>query len=897
MGEPPAPPPAAPPPRPKPRFDPASIDWERWIGVQGAAVVGGVVLALAGLLFFRYSIEHGLISPALRVALGAVVGLLCIAAPNERWRSRYTDAANALAGAGIAILYGCVWAAHVRYDLIGFVPAFLLMTAVTGVACFVSVRHDSLVVALLGLAGGFATPFLLAAGAERPIALFGYLLVLDTALLAIAQRRGWPLLALASLLGTALHQAWWLGFHTTPASPLALVILGLFALLFVFATSSRDVEDTDAWGITRAGSVLVPFGFGIFLASDVRLSPSLPSLAALLALLSAAAAWIGRAQRRPWLPLAAAAGDVAALAVWVFTRPLATHSAWELTLVAVALALVFHLFLEWAHREGTEGMAHAAGMAACGLSGVLVLAALRYESGTLWPWLFGWLALAALLQRNEALSGTPHLAAIAACEIALGLFLVDSTHPSFPDPSIYLVVLVGVAGGFQIATMLRAASPARRGSERAAALIALLLLGVLLLNVSLFDSSARSLRATLPFLGSTLLLGVLAAIAATRMASGSWYLAAVVTTALLHGVWILVASGDRSNLGTALALQAASVVVFTGWPLLTRRFHDVVPAWWAAALAGPFWFLQLRELYTQRFGDAWIGVLPLALGLVALGAAWRARGLWPAEDPMRKSALAWLGAVALGFLTVTIPLQLDHEWLAIGWALEAFAVAALWRRLDHPGLKYFALALVAVVTARLATHDALHAAYPLPSPRIVNWLLYTYLVPAAAFLGVATRLAPLEVGRLTPRERESLYPRNLPIGAAGAGLAAIVVTFLWINLAIAEWYTVGPELRLAAERLPARDLTTSIAWALYALALLAVGVARGIKGLRGLSLAFLLLAIGKVFLHDLGALRDLYRVVSLVGLAASLILVSLAYQRFVFGVKSRAEMPPPSSDG
>jgi uncharacterized membrane protein len=42
------------------------------------------------------------------------------------------------------------------------------------------------------------------------------------------------------------------------------------------------------------------------------------------------------------------------------------------------------------------------------------------------------------------------------------------------------------------------------------------------------------------------------------------------------------------------------------------------------------------------------------------------------------------------------------------------------------------------------------------------------------------------------------------------------------------------------------------------------------------------LTIGKVFLYDLGQLRDLYRVASLVGLAVSLILVSLAYQRFVF---------------
>ena len=51
---------------------------------------------------------------------------------------------------------------------------------------------------------------------------------------------------------------------------------------------------------------------------------------------------------------------------------------------------------------------------------------------------------------------------------------------------------------------------------------------------------------------------------------------------------------------------------------------------------------------------------------------------------------------------------------------------------------------------------------------------------------------------------------------------------------------------------------------------------------QGTPLCCLLVTIGKVFLYDLGALQDLYRVGSLVGLAVSLILVSLLYQRFVF---------------
>ena len=64
---PPLTPSSAPPPPPPTGGDAATppsgesrgptIDWERWIGVRGAAVLGGIVLALAGILFVRYSIE------------------------------------------------------------------------------------------------------------------------------------------------------------------------------------------------------------------------------------------------------------------------------------------------------------------------------------------------------------------------------------------------------------------------------------------------------------------------------------------------------------------------------------------------------------------------------------------------------------------------------------------------------------------------------------------------------------------------------------------------------------------------------------------------------------------------------------------------------------------------
>jgi uncharacterized membrane protein len=92
--------------------------------------------------------------------------------------------------------------------------------------------------------------------------------------------------------------------------------------------------------------------------------------------------------------------------------------------------------------------------------------------------------------------------------------------------------------------------------------------------------------------------------------------------------------------------------------------------------------------------------------------------------------------------------------------------------------------------------------------------------------------------------------------------------FVWLYLTIADWFATGDVLRLDFERLPARDLATSIAWALYALLLLllGLGVRRRSVSLRWVSLGVMMVTIAKVFPYDLGELQDLYRVASLLGL-------------------------------
>src|SRR6202042_1794938 len=102
--------------------------------------------------------------------------------------------------------------------------------------------------------------------------------------------------------------------------------------------------------------------------------------------------------------------------------------------------------------------------------------------------------------------------------------------------------------------------------------------------------------------------------------------------------------------------------------------------------------------------------------------------------------------------SLAIPLQLENEWVTVGWALEGVALLALWRRLDHAGLEYTALAHLGVVTCRLVGNPWLLEYHPRSDVPVLNWLAYTYWLPTAALLGSFYLLRDLEVSRRRPWE-------------------------------------------------------------------------------------------------------------------------------------------------
>jgi uncharacterized membrane protein len=863
-----------------------SIQWEQWIGVRGAAALGASILVLAGIYFFEYSIEHGLITPAMRMVAGTLVGLGCVLASELRLRRTHEVLANWLAGAGVGILYVAFWAGHALYQLYPTWAAFGLLVAVTGACVTLAVKRDASAIAVLGLLGGFATPLALSTGSDRPIPLFGYLLLLDGAMLWVAHRRRWAWMALICLLATAAYQyAWLLVRLDEPRLVLGVLVVAVFAVLFAALPRSaeRDAEGREAlvWKLTRSAGVILPLLITVPLALRQDLGDTYWATAAQLVLLSAAAAWVGLRHRSAVLPTGAALVAAGALLGWAVAHPPETSLAvWKLVGLALALAAVHHAFAEVARRrDAGRTAAIPAVVTNLAFLTVAALAAPTVAAAGPWPWLLLWAGLVASTARlASAGADLPKLQLASAALAALGLGVTFATQvgrEGQPSAGLFLGLAVAAAVAMQLGGLLPRPEALRRHGDHAGALFALLLAPVLALAHDAYALPGWAL------IGGTLLLAVLALLAAARRASSGWMIGALLATALAHGVWVARRAAGPFH-GLELVGLGVAVLLFALFPVLSpRALRERAGAWRTAAFAGPVYLLPLRHVWLDVLGPSAVGVLPLALAAVSIGAAWASRARGPEAVGARRAALVWLTASAAGFVTLAIPLQLDKEWITIGWALEALALTVLWRRLDHAGLKYLAFALAAAVCVRLLANPYVLGYYPRAELRLLNWLTYTYLVPAAALVGMWAALRTVEVERRRPFER-SVFPARHAVLANVAAAGAIGVVFVWLNLTIFDWFATGPELTIPLERLPARDLTLSIAWALYALCLLGLGMWRRSTALRAVSLALILVTSGKVFLYDLAHLSDLYRVASLAGLAISLIVISLAYQRFVF---------------
>lgn len=830
------------------------------MGVKLFAWIGGLVLFLGLAFFVKYSFENNLVSPEIRVAIGYVIGAGLLVGGLVMARKSYAVLGQTLCATGVLVLYANIFASHAFYHFLGVIPAFGLMVLVTAAAFLLAVRLNGQVVAILGLLGGFLTPVLLSTGTDNPRGLFCYLALLDAGLIAVVNRKRWNYQLVLAALGTVVMQfAWADRFFMVEKVYTAMYVFLGFELLFLIAFRLCDRENK--WiNAAAIGMAFVPLVFALNLLDyhELGQKPWLIFTFILAADLGLLALVLLRC-RLATVHLAAGGAVFFVLAVWTgkFLTPALLNWALGFYFVFAVLHGAFPVVLQRVRPDATPVWWGQLFPPIALLLVMLPVLKLPELSWLVWVCVLGLDALVFGLAFVTA-SVVAIVAALVLTLVVIGAWVLHVPVVIFDLPAMLFVVggfaLVFFGLGIFVVRRLAGRLPSANLDVRAqipsmSAILPFLLLVMVVLRVPIADPSPVF---GLAFLLVVLLLGV------TRWTGvGALTMVGLLSSAALEYAWHSTRFKPE-NATVVLPWYLAFTAAFTVFPFLFRRqLQAQTTPWAAAALAGPVHFNLVYQLVKATWPNPVMGLLPAAFALPPLiGLIVLLRG------ERKLSHLAWFGGATLFFVTLIFPVQFERQWITIGWALEGAALLWLWHRVPHSGLRLVGVGLLCVAFARLGLNPAVLGYHPRSTTAIWNWYLYAYGITAAC----------LFAGARLHRERAALL----------ATLGTVLAFFL-LNIEIADYFTPTGQRALTFEFSGnfTRDMTYSIAWALFALALLIAGIVKKLRAARYASLALLGVTLLKLFFHDLRQLGQLQRIGAFVGVAVILLVSSFLYQRFV----------------
>jgi uncharacterized membrane protein len=845
------------------------IDWETILGVKLFAWIGGFILFLGIVFLVKYSFENNLITPAMRVAIGTVLGLALIVIGWLTATRRYRVSGQSLCATGVLVLYGNIFAAHVFYHLIELVPAFVSMAIVTGAAFYLAVRMNAQVIVILGLLGGFLTPVLLSTGVDNPTALFGYIAVLNVGIAAVALRKRWDYLIMLAAAGTALMEFGWAArfFDYPKANTSVAIFLGFEVQFLAFFAFQRRTVPAENWTLRAAvtmGFTALAWAFCLLTYRDLGHRPGFLFTFAFAAEAGLLLIPILFSKATPLAPIGGFALFVF-LASWTGNYLNDALLWWGLGGYVVFGIMHAGLAL---YPKSAAPISKPADVAWQSYLPLLPLALIclcvwkNQTSSAVWACVLvlDLIAVGVAFVRRSLLA-----IAIALVVTIVAAVLWLLTAPAEMDIRGFLIVAAG-SGTFFFSAALFAArklfpdsANARRNIPALAASMPFLLLLMAIAKLPIANPT--------PFFITAFFLAVLL-LALGVLSRTSWIaLIALVFTWAVESEWqgLHFTSGYGA---LALGWQLAFFLIFLGYPFFSAEEGKSLP-WAVGALSGPLHFSLIFDVIRTTFPDLHNGFAPAAFALpYVIGTAFlvKKKKVEPASGDAR---LAWQGGVALFFVSLIFPIQFDREWITVGWALEGFALLWLFRIVPHRGLRYVGAGLLCLAFVRLALNPAVLEYHQRTATPIWNWYLYGYGIPILCLFGGAW---------LFRAPRETSFERTTPALLYSLGA---ILSFLLLNIEIADYFSIGPTLTFSFSGNFARDMSYSIAWALFAFALLLIGMRQKTRWVRYAGIALLAVTLVKLLLHDLGNLGQLYRIGAFIGVAIILIVASFVYQRFL----------------
>jgi uncharacterized membrane protein len=350
-------------------------------------------------------------------------------------------------------------------------------------------------------------------------------------------------------------------------------------------------------------------------------------------------------------------------------------------------------------------------------------------------------------------------------------------------------------------------------------------------------------------------------------------------TILLYAGWYGAYYTDAQR-GLTVLFAALFAAIFAAIPIVAR--HDrstrfggfsvtltLLPLLNAAAF-----FLALYNMYQQET----VTLTWYALGLAAiyLGISNGVTRRFPGKDTKFISLLHV--SIAIAFLTIAIPLKLNAEWITIGWLIESAALLWMSIQVKADFLRYLAAAALTLGIFRLLVVDRFQT-----ETLVWNMRFATYAI-AIAVLG-----AIVKFGKQYASENEMSLLQLAQVTLNVLALFALTLEARdYFYRQLQASYRAGLGLAFYEHNQFAHYFSYSAIWLIYGAALMAIGFWKRSAFVRWQSLVLIAVTIVKVFLYDVAALQQGYRVLSFVALGAVLLAISFIYQRDWLKLSSRS---------
>ncbi len=193
---------------------------EERLGLTWLTRAGAATFLLGALFFFKYASDNAWIGPFGRVAIGAATGAALLAIAEVLHGRAQRRFVHTLIGLGLSVLIASVWASATLYELVPIPAAFAADTVLLLLGAGLALRHRGEAILILSLVAGFLNPVVLSTGQDRPLVLFGYLLLMTSVVHAIAARLGFRVAPWLAIAGhTALFWGWYARHFDASAAP------------------------------------------------------------------------------------------------------------------------------------------------------------------------------------------------------------------------------------------------------------------------------------------------------------------------------------------------------------------------------------------------------------------------------------------------------------------------------------------------------------------------------------------------------------------------------------------------------------------------------------------------------------------------------------------------------